>query len=388
VKRSPPSIHIEVLYGALRGGSFTFGAGSVVIGRASDCSLRFDPEQDLDVSSHHALLVLGPDGWTVDDMGSTNGTFVNRTQVTGPTVLNEGDVVAFGLGGPQARIHLRSIGASPSIAPGVPTPAASATQTTEVQGRGKVPWGIVALWSFVALTILGVFWVGRANQRTWASERAVLMTRVDSLLAAQSATEQAGASAVAQLSDSLGQVRDEVRQLRSRLAAATSEDNRAEVEELERRLQDAAVRLERQQLAASLDFDAIRRQVEPAVAMIWSEFQDGTVLTGTAVSIEPDGTLLTNRHVVRSADGHEADRFAVQFAGSAQVWRATLLQAHESADLAWARTEGIVGEIPRLDRVNTQVDTLAPGAPVAMVGFPLGGRPGAPAPRTSPRAGV
>lgn len=389
MSRPPAPIHVEVLSGALRGGSFRFEPGSVVIGRAADCSLRFDPDQDLDVSSHHAMLVLEPFGWTVEDLGSTNGTLVNRTPVSEPTLLKDGDVVAFGLGGPQVRIRLQASDTAHSVAAGLSTPAASATESTSVPDRrSSIPWGMAALWSFVALTILGVFWVGRANQRTWASERTLLMSRVDSLLAAQSATEQARASALAQLSDSLGLAREEVQDLRSRLAAATSDDSRADVEELERQLQEAAVRLERQQLATTLDFDAIRRQVEPAVAMIWSEFADGTVLTGTAVSIGPDGTLLTNRHVVRAADGMEADRFAVQFAGSPQVWRATLLRTHQSADLAWARAEGIVGDVPRLDRVNAQIDTLSPGSPVAVVGFPLGGQPGAASPGARRRAVV
>jgi S1-C subfamily serine protease len=158
-----------------------------------------------------------------------------------------------------------------------------------------------------------------------------------------------------------------------------------EVEALRRELQDAMVLLEQQQLAAALDVEGIRRAVEPAVAMVWSEWPDGRVTTGTAVSIG-DGTLLTSRHVVAPEGRGEGERLAVQFAGSTQVWRADLLDVHPGVDLAWIRPDGIVGEIPSLDAFNPRVDTLAPGSPMAIVGFSLGGRAQVVADGSRPRA--
>ena len=47
------------------------------------------------LSSSHARLREEPEGWTIDDLGSRNGVFVNGQQVT-RAVLSPGDVVALG----------------------------------------------------------------------------------------------------------------------------------------------------------------------------------------------------------------------------------------------------------------------------------------------------
>lgn len=48
------------------------------------------------VSRHHAHLTREPDGWTVRDLGSANGTFLNDAQVTEPLPVRHGDRIAFG----------------------------------------------------------------------------------------------------------------------------------------------------------------------------------------------------------------------------------------------------------------------------------------------------
>ena len=49
-----------------------------LIGRGEDCDLRLPREPGpLDISRHHCLLELGPDGVTVADLGSLHGTYVN-----------------------------------------------------------------------------------------------------------------------------------------------------------------------------------------------------------------------------------------------------------------------------------------------------------------------
>jgi hypothetical protein len=384
VRNPRAAVHIEVLSGTLQGETLGFEQDRILVGRAPDCALRFDPAADLNVSSHHALLVRRRGGWTVEDVGSTNGTYVDGVQTVGATPLRGGEVIALGRGGPEIRVTFdrEARTAEPSTS-GEPREAPAG-------GDGPIvaPWMTAALWVGVACTMVAVIWFGRANRLDWERDRARLMSRVDSLLAVQAALDTERTSALAQLSDSLVRAREEVRRLSEGLEAATSNDDRARIEELQRRLQEAVTLLERQQVAATLDFEGIRRQVEPAVAMIWSELSDGTVLTGTAVSIDRDGTLLTNRHVVAPEGGGVATRLAVQFAGSNQVWRATLIEAHRSADLAWARAEGILGDVPRLDRFNERVDTLALGSAVAVVGFPLGGSPGAEATGARRRAVV
>ena len=62
-------------------------AGGVLIGRGTDCQLILDDDY---ASTHHARLVLTTNGYQVEDLNSTNGTFVNNQRL--------GAAVAFGVG--------------------------------------------------------------------------------------------------------------------------------------------------------------------------------------------------------------------------------------------------------------------------------------------------
>lgn len=51
---------------------------------------------DREVSRHHLRFTRGAGGFTLEDLGSTNGTFVNGKRVTGASSLNNGDMVGLG----------------------------------------------------------------------------------------------------------------------------------------------------------------------------------------------------------------------------------------------------------------------------------------------------
>jgi FHA domain len=53
---------------------------------------------DAEVSRRHARMELRGSAYVIEDLGSTNGTFVNGTRIGGIQVLNPGDKVAFGEG--------------------------------------------------------------------------------------------------------------------------------------------------------------------------------------------------------------------------------------------------------------------------------------------------
>jgi pSer/pThr/pTyr-binding forkhead associated (FHA) protein len=68
---------------------------TVTVGRAPDNTLTVD---DASVSSHHARLAPSGGGYTLTDLGSTNGTRINGAQLKAddPQALNPGDKVRFG----------------------------------------------------------------------------------------------------------------------------------------------------------------------------------------------------------------------------------------------------------------------------------------------------
>jgi hypothetical protein len=64
------------------------------LGRGGENAVRLDGDDF--VSTRHALLEPRPDGLWVEDVGSTNGTFVNGARVTTARLLQPGDVVRIG----------------------------------------------------------------------------------------------------------------------------------------------------------------------------------------------------------------------------------------------------------------------------------------------------
>jgi FHA domain len=74
---------------------------SVVLGRDADSSVRLDGDDY--ASARHARIETRPDGVWVEDLNSTNGTFVNGERVTAER-LNPGDVVRVG----QTELQLES----------------------------------------------------------------------------------------------------------------------------------------------------------------------------------------------------------------------------------------------------------------------------------------
>jgi pSer/pThr/pTyr-binding forkhead associated (FHA) protein len=66
---------------------------STTIGRAPECELRID---DTYASQQHARVFGKGGSWYVEDLGSTNGTFVNEQRLAAPAMLTPGDKIRVG----------------------------------------------------------------------------------------------------------------------------------------------------------------------------------------------------------------------------------------------------------------------------------------------------
>jgi DNA-binding winged helix-turn-helix (wHTH) protein len=77
--------------------------GEHIAGRDAECSLVIDGTT---VSRRHARITVAPGAATIEDLDSTNGTYVNGARISAPTRLTPGD--EFALGSEVLRVRLRS----------------------------------------------------------------------------------------------------------------------------------------------------------------------------------------------------------------------------------------------------------------------------------------
>ena len=78
---------LVVTEGPLAGTVVPLDGAQVTIGRAPDSTIVIDDDY---ASSRHARVYSSEGTWVVEDLGSTNGTWIERTRITTPTVLPVG----------------------------------------------------------------------------------------------------------------------------------------------------------------------------------------------------------------------------------------------------------------------------------------------------------
>jgi hypothetical protein len=79
--------------GGRAGEHFIPQAERTTVGRSPDCDIFLD---DVTVSRKHAVLVEQDGDFLIEDLGSLNGTFVNRKRIESATRLESGDEVQIG----------------------------------------------------------------------------------------------------------------------------------------------------------------------------------------------------------------------------------------------------------------------------------------------------
>lgn len=173
--------------GPTPGAAFILEGDQLNIGRDSTNEIVIN---DAEVSRRHARLTFQGGKYVLEDLGSTNGTFVNGQRLAGPRVLKAGEVVSFGeqivlvfevtTNDPGATVVSPRAAAVPSVSrPVTPpppppadyigsvpaSPAPSASQPVPVTGKrmNALPIIIgVAVLFFICLCA-GVLWYIDAN---------------------------------------------------------------------------------------------------------------------------------------------------------------------------------------------------------------------------------
>jgi hypothetical protein len=93
--REGPVGHLKVVEPPeWRGRTFELTADEITVGRAPGCHVALT--DDGYVSQLHARLFRRDGRFFVEDLGSTNGTYLNRKKVTGPVALRRGDRLQVG----------------------------------------------------------------------------------------------------------------------------------------------------------------------------------------------------------------------------------------------------------------------------------------------------
>ncbi len=91
-KKGSPT-HVLVVDGANKGERAELAQAPILIGRGADAAIRLDDDY---VSTRHARIAASGDQWFVEDLGSTNGTYIGSARLTQPTTLTLGTQVRIG----------------------------------------------------------------------------------------------------------------------------------------------------------------------------------------------------------------------------------------------------------------------------------------------------
>jgi S1-C subfamily serine protease len=385
----------KFLSGARAGQVEAFRKAYIGLGRHPLSDVRFDAERDLDVSARHAAIIRKGDTFVIQDLGSRNGTFVNRTRITGDTPLQDGDVIGFGANGPALEFHavesepvagdvlattaastpremIRATPAGPSATPpppprrstGVRIAVEVARQTAQLRRTTKV---LIACLVIAAGAFGWLQWEG--SRRT--GELLQLQVRADSLLREARQLTTQFQSQMKGVRDALAESQAETARLRRELSGAGGDAS--SVARLRTQLDDA----ERRQRAlvgavGGVDYRAISHRNQDAVAIVLVEFSETERFSGTAFAVDSNGTMVTNKHVLVGEDGSRTPRrIGVIFSGSTQMFQGEMLGVSPNADVGVLRVR-IKGGTPRVVGIARSRQGVERGDPVAIIGYPLG----------------
>ena len=109
-----PSAALVIRQGPQAGMSFPLLGNELIIGREEGLDITL---QDPESSRRHVRISWRAGQFVVEDLGSTNGTFVNGVQITTPQILSAGDSIGIGQTALVFQVEGRQMGAPQYQAP-------------------------------------------------------------------------------------------------------------------------------------------------------------------------------------------------------------------------------------------------------------------------------
>ena len=91
-RRGAPT-QVVIVEGGNQGESVSLDEAPLLIGRGNDAAIRLDDDY---VSTRHARIASSGDQWFVEDLGSTNGTYVGSSRISQATALQLGTQIRIG----------------------------------------------------------------------------------------------------------------------------------------------------------------------------------------------------------------------------------------------------------------------------------------------------
>ena len=388
-------VELRVTSGSRAGQREQFDKSVISIGRNPINDFRFHPELDPDVSSKHAEIRVLESKVTLIDLDSTNGTFVNGQRVQGSRALFEGDLIGFGGDGPKVEFHISAVepastristpedgqGAVPvsaaAAAAAVPLRASTPKRDTAMRiadavhlQTGKLRAMIIGL---AVLVIVGgglMYWFNHRESAAATARIDTLLKSNDSLSAQMGKTMASMKGKVAGLDAALSSSKSDVDKLRARIRSEMANGNDEQVTKLTEQLDASDSRQRALYGAAQVNYEAINAKNSPAIVFLVIGFPNGSLVSGSGFNVAPSGLIVTNRHVVQDAEGHPASRVAILFNNTVGFKHAHVVSVSKTDELAFIKVDD-AGSYPVVAGVAKDA-ALHVGAPVAVIGFPLG----------------
>jgi pSer/pThr/pTyr-binding forkhead associated (FHA) protein len=91
-RRGTPTA-VAIVEGGNKGEVISLDKAPLLIGRGNDAAIRLDDDY---VSTRHARIGSSGDQWYVEDLGSTNGTYVGSSRISQPTAISLGTQIRIG----------------------------------------------------------------------------------------------------------------------------------------------------------------------------------------------------------------------------------------------------------------------------------------------------